>query len=1235
MSDGFWKSLLGFFVENKLIVLVLTGLLIFGGLYTMPFAWNSEMPRNPVPVDAIPDIGENQQIVFTDWMGRSPRDIEDQISYPLTTQLLGIPGVRTVRSYSMFGFSSIYIIFEEGVEFYWSRSRVLEKLNSLPEGLLPAGTKPTLGPDATALGQVFWYTLEGHSPEGEAVGGWDLFELRSIQDWVVRPLLSVPGVSEVASVGGHVKEYQIDVDPDALRANGVTIQDIANAVRQSNMDVGARTMEINNVEYVIRGVGFVKSREHLEQAVVTVREGVPLRLRDVAHVGIGPMERRGILDNAGAQAVGGVVVARYGENPMEVLNRVHAKIAEIAPGLPQRTLEDGTISKVRIVPFYDRSQLIQETLDTLSTALWQQILVTVIVVLLLLHHLRSSILISMILPLGVLGTFLAMRVAGVDANIMSLAGIAIAIGTMVDMGIVFTENIVAFLDEAPPDKPRSEVIRDAVAEVAPAVLTSLLTTVVSFVPVFALTDAEGKLFTPVAYTKTFAMLAAFFFSILVLPAAAHLLLWKSPKDLSKNGWRGLLNPQHGRDWILAGAGVALSFFSFWSGLFVILVAAVRMATAMVPGDFKAWPTRLENLVAAVAMIVLLTTTWMPLGWEAGIPRNIILVGGIITAVLGSFLIFLRTYPYVLRWALGQKALFLVLPAFIVLFGISAWRGFEKTFDWLPEMVMDSSPGTILKSAFPGFGREFMPPFDEGSFLVMPTTMAHASIREATQQLQQMDSAIKMIPEVDDVVGKLGRAESPLDPAPISMYETVVTYKPKYRVEADGTRIRQWREHIQTPEDIWKEIVAAAEVPGMTSAPMLQPIAARIVMLQTGMRASMGMKVRGPDLQTIEEFGILLEEALREVPGVRQETVFAERIVGKPYLEIVLKRENLARLGLTVEDVQNVIQIGIGGVPLTQTVEGRERYNIRVRYMREERDSIEALHRLSIPTMTGTQVPLEQLADIRYVRGPQEIKAEDTFLTGYVIFDKVPGVAETDVVERARDHLNAKIAAGELQVPNGVSYVFTGSYENQLRSEQRLKILIPIALAIIFLLLYLQFRSTFTALAIYTGVIVAVCGGFILVWLYGQPWFLDFEVLGASMRDLFRVSPMNMSVAVWIGFIALVGIATDDGVVMATYLKQSFALNPPQTVNEIRERVLTAGLRRVRPCLMTTGTTILALLPVVTSQGRGADMMLPMAIPSLGGMAIELITLFIVPVLYCTDQEIRLWFSHRANHSETS
>ncbi len=1225
-----WKTTLGFFIENKLIVLILMGLLVFGGLYTMPFAWDSDFPRDPVPVDAIPDIGENQQIVFTEWPGRSPRDIEDQISYPLTTALLGIPGVRTVRSYSMFGFSSIYVIFEEGVEFYWSRSRVLEKLNSLSEGLLPGGVNPMLGPDATALGQVFWYTLEGHTPgpDSKLVGGWDLHELRSIQDWTVRyALLAVDGVAEVASVGGHVREYQIDVSPEALRANDISIQEVAKAVRESNLDVGARTMEINQIEYVIRGVGFVKNTKDLEESVVALRGETPLRIRDLARVSIGPKERRGILDKEGAEAVGGVVVARYGENPMAVLKRVHEKIAEISPGLPTRELEDGTVSKVKIVPFYDRSELIQETLDTLSEALWQQILVTIIVVLLLLHHLRSSILISLMLPLGVLGTFGAMKVFGIDANIMSLAGIAIAIGTMVDMGIVFTENIVEYLEKE-PDKPRGPLIRDAAAEVAPAVLTSLLTTLVSFFPVFALTDAEGKLFTPVAYTKTFAMLAAFLFSVLVLPAAAHLIVWKAPENLEKRGVRALFHQQHFRDWVLFGAGVVLAFFNVWMGLFVILMAAVRFAIALSPARFKPWPKWIEIAVAVLAILWLLTENWMPLGWEDGILINLVFVGSIIFGLMGVFTVFLKVYPQVLRWTLDNKFTFLTLPALFVLFGLTAWQGFPKVFSWLPESVRTHEVVVDVAHSMPGFGREFMPPFDEGSFLVMPTTMPHASIGEAKKQLQMMGAAIKTIPEVEDVVGKLGRAESPLDPAPVSMYETVVTYKPKYRVEADGTRVRQWREHINTPEDIWQEIVAVAEVPGMTSAPLLQPINARIVMLQTGMRAPMGMKVRGPDLATIEKVGLALEDLLREVPGIRPETVFAERTEGKPYLEIRLKRESMARLGLSVQAVQDVIQVGVGGMPLTQTVEGRERYPVRVRYMREDRDSIEALMRLSVPTPSGAQVPLEQVAEIMYVRGPQSIKSEDTFLTGYVIFDKTAEVAEADVVERAQRFLQEKIDSGEFVLPAGVSYVFTGSYENQVRSEKRLKVLIPIALAVIFLLLYLQFRSTFSALIIYTGVVVAVSGGFILIWLYGQPWFLNFDVFGTSMQELFQVAPMNLSVAVWIGVIALVGIATDDGVVMSTYLKQQFDEFTPDTRAEIRARVLEAGLRRVRPCLLTTGTTLLALLPVVTSQGRGSDIMVPMAIPALGGMAIELVTLFIVPVLYCADQEIRLWWRQR-------
>jgi copper/silver efflux system protein len=487
----------------------------------------------------------------------------------------------------------------------------------------------------------------------------------------------------------------------------------------------------------------------------------------------------------------------------------------------------------------------------------------------------------------------------------------------------------------------------------------------------------------------------------------------------------------------------------------------------------------------------------------------------------------------------------------------------------------------------------------------------------------MDAAIATVPEVDRVVGKLGRVDSALDPAPISMFETLITYVPEYRTEADGTRVRQWREHIHSPRDIWDEIVAVAQLPGVTGAPVLMPINARIVMLQSGMRAPMGIKVSGPDLDSIEGFGLALEQILREVPQLRAETVFADRVVGKPYIELVLNRREIAHQGLTIAEVQEQLQVALGGMVLTRTVEGRERYGVRVRYMREERDSLPAIERLPIAIGGGPPIPLGQLADIHYVRGPQMIKAEDTFKTSYVLFDRVAEVAEVEAVEAAQARISAAIASGDLVVPAGVSYRFAGTYENQLRSEARLRVLIPVALALVFVLLQLQFRRAAVSLMIYSGVAVAVAGAFLLLWLWGQPGFLEFDVLGTSMRQLFGVRPVNLSVAVWIGVIALVGIATDDGVVMATYLRQRFDDAPPRTIAEIRERTAEAGERRVRPCLMTTATTLLALMPVIAAQGRGSDVMAPMALPIVGGMLIELLTLFVVPVLWCLFEELRL------------
>jgi Cu(I)/Ag(I) efflux system membrane protein CusA/SilA len=1228
---GGWDALIGWFVDNKLIALLLAAMLIGGGLYVAPFSFESGfLPRDPVPVDAIPDIGENQQIVFTEWPGRSPRDIEDQITYPLTTALMGIPGVRTVRSSSMFGFSSIYVIFNDDVEFYWSRSRVLEKLSSLPPGTVPDGLTPTLGPDATALGQIFWYTLEGRDPQGRTVGGWDPDELRSIQDWTVRyALQSVEGVSEVASIGGFVREYQVDVDPEAMRAHGVSLPQVVNAVRNSNLDVGARTLEINSVEYVVRSLGFVKDIEDLEATVVVARENTPIRIRDLGHVAHGPGLRRGALDDEGAPAVGGVVVARYMENPLAVISAVKEKIAQIQPGLPRRMLEDGTTSQVTLVPFYDRTTLIQETLGTLSTALYQQILITIIVVLIMLRNLRSSVLISSMLPLGVLAAFVLMKVTGVDANIMALGGIAIAIGTMVDIGIVFVENINQHMDQAPPAAPRAAVVRRAAAEVAPAVMTSVLTTVVSFLPVFGLSSTELRLFAPLALTKTFAMTGALLFALLVLPGAALIVFRKRPEAprISATGprriARSMLRVEHMRDWLFFGLGLLLLRHSLLGGLLVMFLGAYRLARPLLSTTLNKRMTLAEIIAAVVAVALLLTEDWLPLGRGKGILVNLLFVGVLIASVMGAFRLFESLYPRLLGGILRRKLLFLLFPAGILLFGTTAWLGFETVFGFLPQSVRLSRPVSTVARAFPGFGREYMPPFDEGSYLYMPTTMPHASIGEVLGMLSEIDAAIAQIPEVQRVVGKLGRADSALDPAPVSMIETVITYKPEYRMQENGERVRQWRDHIRSPRDIWNEIVRAAERPGVTGAPLLMPINARIVMLQSGMRAPMGIKVHGPSLEAIEAFGLRLEEILKTVPSVRPETVFADRVVGKPYLEIDLNREAIGRYGLTIVDVQNVLQVALGGMTLTRTVEGRERYPVRVRYMREERDSIEALGRVFVPTPGGEQIPLALLGDIRYARGPQVIKSEDTFLTSYVLFDRRPDIAEVGAVEQARSVIQSRIDSGELIVPAGVSFAFAGSYENQVRSEKRLMMLIPVALALVFILLYLQFHRVATSVIIYTGVAVAVSGGFTLLWLYGQPWFLDFELLGTPMRDLFQVGTVNLSVAVWIGFIALVGIATDDGVVMSTYLKQRFEQEPPQSVEEVRQRTLEAGTRRVRPCLMTTATTILALLPVITSQGRGADIMVPMALPSVGGMTIELLTLFVVPALYCALEEQRL------------
>ena len=987
------NRIIKFFIDNKLVAWLLLLLFIGWGIVTAPFDLGIDsLPRDPVAVDAIPDLGENQQIVFTKWMGRSPQDVEDQITYPLTTSLLGIPGVKSIRSNSMFGFSSIYVIFDEGVEFYWSRSRILEKLNSLPSNLLPSDVQPTLGPDATALGQIYWYTLEGRDEQGNPTGGWDLHELRSIQDFYVRfGLSSASGVSEVASIGGFVQEYQVDVIPDKMRVYGITLNQVMKAIKESNLDIGAQTLEINLAEYFVRGLGYVKSIEDIENAVVKATDNVPIRIKDIAVVNIGPATRRGVLDKSGAEAVGGVVVARYGANPLEVINNVKAKIDEIAPGLPTKTLADGTVSQVTVVPFYDRTDLINETLGTLEEALGLEILITIIVVILMLLNLRSSLLVAGSLPVAVLMCFIAMRYFGVDANIVALSGIAIAVGTMVDMGIVLAESMVTHLKKAPPNQSISTTIYNATTEVASAVLTAVATTVVSFLPVFTMVAAEGKLFRPLAFTKTFALIASIVVAITIVPALATQLFGIKTKS----------------KWMSVGYNIAFAVFSifllfgqfYYLGLIGLAVAITGIISFWLKsfreGKFHPYFEVVRNIVYALLVAWLLAKIWMPLGVTKTVLTNFLFVSFISGILIGSFYVVIHFYERILRFLLRVKLLFLLLVGSLIFFGIQ-----------------------IAKNT----GQEFMPALDEGSFLLMPTSMPHSGMQMNVANLRALDMAVTAIPEVETVVGKAGRVESALDPAPMSMYENVILYKSEYATDENGKRLRfrvddngrflvdvdvemgglsdvqmnrlvgcadcmatmmkknitstiqikksshqiirtsvhqiictfrpsthlhidkngnrtsdNGENHIKDPNDIWNEIVKATNLPGVTSAPKLQPIETRLVMLQTGMRAPMGIKVKGTDLETIEAFGLELEKHLKKVEGVKAPAVFAERIVGKPYMLFDIDREKISRYGLSIVDVQKQLQATVGGMVMTSTVEGRERYSIRLRYPRELRD----------------------------------------------------------------------------------------------------------------------------------------------------------------------------------------------------------------------------------------------------------------------------------------------------------
>lgn len=1161
---------------------------------------------NSVPLDAIPNIGENQVIVLADWPGQSPKDVEDQLTYPLSVALQAVPGATSVRGKSMFGFSFVQVTFSDSTDFYWARSRVAEQLLSLPTGKIPKGVTPVLGPDATGLGQIYYYVLD--PPPGT-----DLADLRSKQDYVVKLALeSVEGVAEVASIGGYVRQYQIEVDPDLLRYHRVPLQKLVESVRAANVEVGAKTAETSGMEYLVRGKGFLGSGkteletiQQIENTVVLTQEGVPIRVRDLASVQTGPAFRQGALDLNGSEAVGGVVVMRYRENPRTVIDRVKAKIASLEPEL----------GGIKIRGVYDRTFLIDETVHTLSEALMQETMVTIAIVVLFLLHFRASLIIAISLPLAVLMAFIAMKVFGVDANIMSLAGIAIAIGTMVDMGIIILENIYDHLaewenaqaldltsDRATRAASRIEVIRSAAIEVAPAVVTAVSTTVVSFLPVFFLEGRDERLFSPLAWTKTYAIVASLIVAITIVPTLSRMFLRSAKTPI----------------WGAALGAIAMAMIAGLSCRFVWGHHLVR------------WIAELLALFTKEPVAVLplpwlsFISTLLGLGFGWWILRE--RIRPIEENPVSAFIRFL--YAARLRFALRRKILMLSFPLVVIFMGAGAWIGFPKLLEPVERFSqklgadLNGVPGYVdAKHTFTGLTSDDWIALDEGSWFYMPSLYPAASFSQAMEVLQTQDAMIKQIDEVENVLGKIGRVESALDPAPVTMIETYVMLKPR----------DQWREGA-TPRSIWDEINAVATMPGVTLASPLQPIEGRVVMLQSGIKASMAIRIYGDSLQGLGIAANRVADLLKQNPLVDKRTVNPDIVLGKPYYEFDVDREESARYGMTTMMVNEIVAAGLGGVDVTTTVEGRERYPVQVRFRRDLREQVDQLGNIPIVTPSGDIVPLERLTSMSTSWGPGMINSEDSRLIAHVMFSPSKMKGDIETVAGVMESLTAARKSGELEFPDGnFEMLPVGSFENQVKSNLRLAWLgplldidypkevrtfqdrvawllnwvplglVPLAMLINFFLLYLSFRNFSIAATIFSGIPVSFAGGMVAIAIAG----------------------VEMNTAIWIGFIALFGIAVDDGVVMATYIQQRLQRNPPNSIEELRETVFQAGMKRVRPCLMTTVTTLVALLPVLVSDGRGADVARAMAIPVFGGMLVEPFSSFVVPTVYCAIAEFKL------------
>jgi Cu(I)/Ag(I) efflux system membrane protein CusA/SilA len=1015
-------------IKNKFLVILGTVFIIFAGTYALL----------RTPLDAIPDLSDVQVIIFTEYPGQAPQVVEDQVTYPLTTAMLAVPFAKVVRGYSFFGFSFVYIIFEDGTDMYWARSRVLEYLNFVA-GRLPDGVNPSLGPDATGVGWVYEYILESDRH--------DLSQLRSIQDWFLRyELASVPGVAEVASIGGYVKQYQVIVDPNKLVALNIPLQKIRMAIQRSNKDVGGKLIEMAETEFMVRGLGYIKDIADIENIPLGVNQrGTPILLRNVAVVKIGPELRRGIADSNGmAEAVGGVIVMRYGENALAVIKDVKKRLEQLEDGLPEG---------VSIKTVYDRSGLILRAIDNLKRTLIEESLIVALVCVIFLFHLRSALVGIFTLPVGVLISFIIMERQGINANIMSLGGIAIAVGAMVDAAIVMIENAHKHIERDGGKKPHWELILDASKEVGPALFFSLLIIAVSFLPVFTLEAQEGRLFRPLAFTKTYAMLGASLLAVTIVPVLMGYMI------------RGKIRPEDKNP---------INRFLVW--IYHPIIKLVLKA-------------KIPVVLIAVA---ILAVTYIP------------------------------------------------------------WKR---------------------------IGSEFMPPLNEGDLLYMPTTLPGISITKAKQLLQQTDRIIASFPEVQNVFGKIGRAETATDPAPLTMIETTIMLKPEDK----------WREGMSI-DKLVEELDKAIRFPGLTNA-WTMPIKTRVDMLSTGIKTPVGIKLMGEDLKVLSKLGEKIEAVMREIPGTL--SVYSERVTGGNFLDYQINRKEAARYGLTVGDVQEIIMSAVGGMNVTQTVEGLERYPVNIRYGAELRDSPEKLRRILVPTPTGAQIPITQMADIRIIKGPPSIKSENARKNAWIYID-LAGIDVGTYVKKARQIVSEKI-----ELPAGYSLVWSGQYEYMVRAQKRLMIVVPLTLIIIFLLLYFNFTNITESLIVMLAVPFSLTGGLWLIYLLGY----------------------NMSVAVGVGFIALAGVAAETGVVMLIYLDISYRKFKEKHGDKfnrghLREAIEEGAALRVRPKMMTVVAIMAGLMPIMWSHGTGSQVMKRIAAPMVGGMiSATILTLIVVPAIY--------------------